>query len=125
MQKTFTIKEIRKYLDGCRMNDGNGVPCRDYNFALDHAITFLDSKEDGIAEILAREKWYIEKRPLDKYEGASCALIAGGSSGIIEKVDNKKRKLLINTGDRKLWISTRTFFDKWYWGPHCNLQDKS
>lgn len=124
MQKTFTIKQIRKYLEGCRMNDGKGVPCRDYNVALNAAITFLDDKEDGIAEILAREKWYIEKKPLDRYKGAPCALIAGGLSGIIQEVDNKKRKLLINTGERKFWISTKTFFDKWYWGPSCNLQDK-
>lgn len=120
MQKTFTIKQIRKYLEGCRKYDGNGVPCRDYNFALDAAIMFLGEKEDGIAEVLAREKWYIEKKPLDRYKGTSCALIAGGKSGVIGKVDNKKRKLLIHTGERKFWISTKTFFDKWYWGPRCN-----
>lgn len=124
MKKTFTIEEIRKYLKGNLYFDGNGKPCREKNFALEVAIGTLEDKEDGIAEVLAREKWYIEKRPLDRFIGVPCALIAGGCSGTIEKIDNKKRKLLINipfsSGRHSFWISTKTFFDKW--GPHREVK---
>lgn len=129
MKKTFTIEEIRKYLKGNLYFDGNGKPCREKNFALEVAIGTLEDKEDGIAEVLAREKWHIEKRPLDRFIGVPCALIAGGCSGTIEKIDNKKRKLLINipfsSGRHSFWISTKTFFDKWYWGPHCEVKNQT
>lgn len=123
MQKTFTIKEIRYYLKGCVLHDGTGARSKDYNVALDGAITFLDDKECGIAENLAREKWHIEKRPLDRFVGVPCARISPkdgqqrGASCVIEKVDNKNRKILINDVGRHIWVSTKTFFEKWYWGP--------
>lgn len=116
MQKTFTIKEIRKYLEGCLLNDGHGVPSKDYNLALSGAITFLEDKEDGIAGILAREQWFIQKMPLDKYVGCKCGLFPSSKSCVVMEVNNKKRKLLISSGSCTFWISTKTFFGKWRWG---------
>ncbi len=124
MKTSFTIKEIRHYLEGCILHDGNGKEVDNLNFALRSAIATLDMKEDGIREVLAREKHRIEKKPLDRFVGVPCALIAGGCSGIIEKIDNKARKLLVNNGKHSFWISTKTFFEKWHWGPSYNLQDK-
>ena len=121
MKTSFTIPEIRKYLEGHILHDGNGEESANYNLALRGAIAFIGEREDGIRGFLAREKWRIEKKSLDRFAGVPCALIAGGCSGLIEKVENKKRKLLVNIGSRKFWISTKTFFDKWYWGPRCEV----
>jgi hypothetical protein len=123
--KTYTIKEILFYLKGCRLNDGNGVPCKEYNLALNGAIAFLANKEDGIQGVLEREQWYIQKMPLDKYVGAPCCRLAKdgqqrGATGTIEKVDNKKRKLFIRSCSHSFWISTKTFFKDWTWGKHVS-----
>jgi hypothetical protein len=117
MKKTFTIEEIRYYLEGCLYHDGNGKEVDNWNFALRSAIASLNEPEDGIREVLAREKHRIEKKPLGRFVGVPCALIAGGCSGTIVEIDNKARKLLVNTGKHSFWISTKTFFGKWYWGP--------
>lgn len=125
MKTSFTIKEIRKYLEGCILYDGNGKEVDNLNFALRSAIATIDMKEDGIREVLAREKHRIEKKSLDRFIGVPCALITGESSGVIKEVDNKNRKLLINFGRYSVWLSTKTFFEKWYWGPNYAVGKES
>ncbi|MCK9435163.1 MAG: hypothetical protein M0R32_10190 [Candidatus Cloacimonetes bacterium] len=129
--KTYTIKEIKFYLDGCRLNDGNGVPSKNYNLALDGAIAFLEEKESGIQAVLDMEEWLIHKMPLDKYIGVPCAMVSEkdgqqrGCTCVIKKIDNKKRKLLIHSGSCTFWVSTKSFFDKWMWGEHCAVKAKN
>ena len=56
--KTYTIEEIKYYLEGCQMveNPDSPIKAQAYNAALHHAINELEDAEEGIEAVLHRRK---------------------------------------------------------------------
>ena len=54
MKKTYTIEEIRCYLEGNKLLNGYGKDPNNWNASLCNAITLLEDKEDGIEVALNR-----------------------------------------------------------------------
>lgn len=53
--RKYTIPEIRKYLDGCRLVDCSGVEAEDQNGALDLAIKIIEFPDCGIEAVTRGE----------------------------------------------------------------------
>lgn len=55
LKRTYTIEEIRYYLEGCRFVDGYGFRSKYFDCrALNHAIHELEDYEDGIEAMILR-----------------------------------------------------------------------